>query len=143
MPVEPYLFFNGCCEEALDFYQQAIGARLEMKMRFQESPDPAPEGRLPEGWGEKIMHASILAGDARIMLSDGNCSGEGSFRGFALSLAAPTEEDASRIFTALSNSGRIDMPIGRTFWSPCFGMVTDRFGVQWMVTVTRDEGAGM
>ena len=134
MPIEPYLFFNGCCEEALDFYAHAIGARVEMLMRYSESPDPVPEGQLPPGFENKIMHASFFAGDARIMASD-VCDGDPGFKGFSLSLAVPTEAEAHRVFGALAESGKVDMPIGKTFWSPCFGMVTDRFGVPWMVTV--------
>jgi len=135
MTIEPYLFFNGRCQEALGFYQRALGARVEMIMRFKESPDPVPEGRVAANSDDKIMHASILVGGARLMASDGSCMGEPRFQGFSLSLAAPTEAEARRIFGALAEDGKVGMPIGKTFWSPCFGMVTDRFGVPWMITV--------
>lgn len=140
MPIEPYLFFNGCCEEAIEFYRNAAGARVEMMMRYRESPDPVPEGRLPAGWEDKILHATLRIGEARLMVSDGNSS-EAGFRGFGLSLALPGEAEATRTFAALSEGGNIVMPIGKTFWSPCFGMATDRFGVMWMVTVVEPGGA--
>jgi PhnB protein len=132
--IEPYLFFNGCCEEAIEFYKIAAGARVETMMRYRESPDPVPEGRLPAGWDGKILHATLRIGGARLMVSDGDSEGTG-FRGFGLSLALPGEAEARRAFAALSEGGQTVMPIGGTFWSPCFGMATDRFGVLWMVTV--------
>ena len=132
--VEPYLFFNGRCEEALTFYQQAIGARVDMLLRFNQSPDPVPEGLLAPGFEDKVMHASLMIGENRVMASDG-CNPTGSFASFALSLALPDESAAQAAFAALADGGSIDMPLGRTFWSPCYGMLTDRFGVSWMVTV--------
>ncbi len=134
MAIEPYLFFNGRCEEALRFYEHAFGARVETLSRFGDNPDPSGLERLPPGWREKIMHASFLIGDARVMASDGNTTEPAQFRGFALSVGIASAEEARRAFEALSEGGRIDMPFGPTFWSPYFGMVTDRFGVQWMVT---------
>lgn len=135
MKIEPYLHFNGRAEEAFGFYERALGAKVDMKMRFSESPDPHPDGRLPAGFENKIMHASLLIGDARVMLSDGGALTGKSLGGFSLSLQYDSESDARHAFEALADGGRIDMPIGPTFWSPCFGMVTDRFGVHWMVTV--------
>jgi PhnB protein len=135
MKIEPYLYLNGQAEEALAFYERALGARVEMKMRFRESPDPVPESRLPAGFENKIMHASFLIGDARVMLSDGGCLTGQAIGGFSLALQYRSEAEARRAFEALAEGGRIDMPIGPTFWSPCFGMVTDRFGIQWMTTV--------
>lgn len=132
--IEPYLFFNGACEEALQFYQTALGARIEMSLRFRESPEPPPPGQVPEGWDNKIMHASFLVGGSRIMASDG-CADTPGFNGFSLSVAFPTEAEARQAFAALGEGGRITMPLGKTFWSPCFGMVTDKFGIGWMVTV--------
>jgi PhnB protein len=142
MTIEPYLFFDGRCEEALDFYQRALGARVEMLMRFSESPDPVPEGQLPEGSEDKVMHASFVVGGARVMVSDGGCMTGHAPQGFALSLATPTEAEAHDLFNALTEGGQVGMPIGKTFWSPCFGMVTDRFGVQWMVTVAEPDAPG-
>ncbi len=135
MKMEPYLHFNGRAEEALGFYEKALGAKVDMKMRFSESPDPHPDGRVPTGFENKIMHASLLIGEARVMLSDGGAMTGQSLGGFSLSLQYDSETDARPAFDALADGGRITMPISPTFWSPCFGMVTDRFGVHWMVTV--------
>jgi PhnB protein len=137
--LEPYLFFNGTCAEALQFYQSALGAQVEITLRFKDSPEPHPPGRMPEGWENKVMHASFLVGDSRVMASDG-CSDAAGFHGFSLAVSFPTEAEAQRAFAALSNGGKVHMPLGRTFWSPCFGMVTDRFGVDWMVTVLPSAG---
>lgn len=135
MKIEPYLFFDGCAEEAIAFYEKSLGAKREMAMKFSESPDPIPEGRMPAGFENKIMHASFLIGDARVMVSDGDCMTGRKFGGFSLSLQFPDEAKARSAFEALAEGGQIGMPLGATFWSPCFGMVTDRFGVQWMITV--------
>jgi len=132
--IQPYLFFNGCCEEALEFYKSALGAQPEMLMRYKESPDAPPPGMVPAGWENKVMHTSFRVGSTTIMASDG-CSPDPGFRGFSLSLSLPTEAEAQRCFAALGEGGKVAMPLGKTFWSPCFGMVTDRFGLGWMVTV--------
>jgi PhnB protein len=135
MPIEPYLFFNGRCEEAIEFYKKALGAEVLMMMRFNESPEPHPPGMLPPGSENKIMHACMRIGDGSVMASDGRCTGQADFQGFSLSLTAANEADASRKFAALAEGGQVQMPLGKTFWSPCFGMVADRFGVGWMVIV--------
>jgi len=135
MPIEPYLFFNGCCEEAVEFYKKALGAEVLMMMRVKDSPEPHPPGMLPPGSENKIMHVSLRVGDATVMASDGRCTGQTNFQGFSLSLTAADEADAKRKFAALAEGGQVHMPLGKTFWSPCFGMVADRFGVGWMVTV--------
>lgn len=132
--VQPYLFFGGRCEEALDFYEQSIGAKVLMKLRFNESPDPVPSGMLQAGFENKIMHAAITVGKTMIMVSDG-CDDKSPFSGFRLSLSVPNEKAAHRAFDALALGGKIDMPLMKTFWSPCYGMVTDKFGVAWMVMV--------
>ncbi len=132
--VQPYLFFAGRCEEALEFYRTAIGAQVQMRMRYEESPEAPPPGMVPPDWGKKIMHASFRVGDSLLMASDG-CGGIEKFAGVSLSLAFPTEAEATRAFAALADGGQVTMPLCRTFWSPCFGMVTDRFGLGWMVTV--------
>jgi PhnB protein len=132
--VEPYLLFNGRCDEALAFYGQTIGARVDFLMRYKESPEPMPPGMLPAGFENKVMHASFRVGDARLMASDG-CSTETKFEGFSLSLAVPDDAEAKRAFDALSAGGQVKMPLTKTFWSPCFGMLTDRFGMNWMVSV--------
>jgi PhnB protein len=140
MQIQPYLFFNGRCEEAIEFYRRALGANLEMLMRFKESPDPPPPGTVPPGWEDKVMHASLRVGEAVLMASDG-CAAEPSFGGFSLSITPPDVATAERTFAALAEGGRVTMPLGRTFWSPCFGMLTDRFGVGWMINVAGDAAA--
>lgn len=132
--IQPYLFFGGRCEEALAFYTSTLGAEVEMTMRYHEAPDPPPPGMLPEGYEHKIMHSSFRIGDHVIMASDG-CGGDVSFGGFSLSISLATQDEARRVFAALSDGGTVTMPIGQTFWSPLFGMLTDRFGLGWMVTV--------
>jgi PhnB protein len=134
MTIEPYLFFNGRCDEAIEFYRKALGAEVSMLMRYKESPEPPPPGMVPAGWDNKIMHSSLRVGNATIMASDG-CSEGLNFQGFSLSLAVANETEAKRVFDALSDGGQVRMPLTKTFWSPCFGMVADRFGVGWMVTV--------
>ena len=133
MKIEPYLFFEGRCEEAIEFYRTALGAEVQMKMRYKDSPEPCPSGITPPG--DKIMHASLRIGDTVVMASDGDCKGPKSFQGFALSVSVPNEAAADRAFNALSAGGNVIMPPGKTFFSPRFGMVTDRFGVTWMVIV--------
>jgi PhnB protein len=135
MAIEPYLFFNGRCEEAIEFYKKALGAEVSMLMRFKDSPEPPAPGMVPPGSDNKIMHLCMRVGDANVMASDGHCSGQTSFQGFSLSLTAADEADAKRKFAALAEGGQVQMPLAKTFWSPCFGMVADRFGVGWMVTV--------
>jgi len=135
MNVESYLFFNGFCEEALDFYKGAIGAQVHALLRMKESPEPPPPGVIPDGSEEKVMHALIQVGDTKIMASDGMCSGGTNFQGFALSLNVQDAAQAERFYNALLEGGEVKMPLGKTFWSPCFGMVCDKFGVTWMVTV--------
>ena len=133
--VQPYLFFDGRCEEALEFYRQALGAEVMMLMRFKDSPEPPQPGMCPPGSDNKVMHASFRIGDSTIMASDGRCAGKPSFEGFSLSITVPTEAEADRLFTALADGGKVQMPLARTFYSPRFGMVADRFGVLWMIIV--------
>lgn len=136
--VRPYLFFGGRCEEALEFYKEALGAQVGMVLRFNESPDPVPEGLLKPGFETKIMHSEFTVGNMTIMASDG-CGDEAPFAGFSLTLTVPTAEAADRIFNALANGGKINMPLGPTFWSPRYGQVADKFGVAWMVMVPMAE----
>jgi PhnB protein len=136
--VQPYLMFNGCCDEALAFYQSAIGAEVRMVMRYKESPEPPLPGMVPENWGDKIMHAAFKVGGNLIMASDG-CSTEPRFAGFSLSLALPDEAAAQKAYEALSSGGEVHMPLTKTFWSPCFGMLKDKFGLCWMVTVVSEH----
>lgn len=132
--IQPYLFFGGRCEEALEFYRTALGAKVEMLMRFNESPEPAPPGMVPPGFERKIMHASMRIGDSVVMASDGNEEGA-AFAGFSLSISVASADEARRVFAALGAGGQVRMPLGKTFWSPCFGMLEDRFGVGWMIGV--------
>ena len=132
--IQPYLFFGGRCDEALAFYTSALGAEVEMTMRYHEAPDPPPPGVLPEGYENKIMHSSFRIGDHVIMASDG-CGGEGAVRRVSLSISFATPDEARGAFDALSEGGMVTMPLDRTFWSPLFGMLTDRFGLGWMITV--------
>ena len=132
MKIQPYLFFDGRCEEAIDFYSRTLGAEVTMLMRFKESPDQSmvtPESK------DKVMHASLRIGDATVLASDGRCMGNPSFQGFALSVTAANEAEEKRLFAALGEGGQVQMPLAKTFFSPSFGMVADQFGVGWMVYV--------
>jgi PhnB protein len=133
MTIQPYLFFEGRADEAVAFYQKVFGAELQMLMRYKDSP--VPEGQMPPGSENKVMHMSMKIGDDVILGSDGHCSGEPGFQGFALSYAAKDAADADRVFEALSDGGAVRMPLGKTFFSPRFAMVADRFGVLWIVIV--------
>jgi PhnB protein len=132
MQVQPYLFFDGRCEEAIEFYRHALGAEVTMLMRFKESPEGLPAMVPPEA-GDKVMHAELRIGEATVMASDGRCRGNPSFQGFALSLSVADEAEAERLFGVLVEGGQVLMPLAKTFFSPRFGMVADRFGVTWMV----------
>ena len=133
--IEPYLFFRGRCEEAVEFYESALGASRIMLMHFEEAPDQPPEGMLAPGWDKKVMHASIRIGETMVMMSDGCGPEDGGFDGFRLSLCPENEDHAKKFFAALSDGGSVEMPLGKTFWSPCYGMCTDKFGVGWMVNI--------
>ena len=132
MQVQPYLFLDGRCEEAVEFYKGALGAKVEMLMRFGDSPDP---GSRPAGAEDKVMHASLRIGENSVLMSDGYCKGQPSFQGFALSLTAADDAEAERRFAALAEGGQVRMPLAKTFFASSFGMVADRFGVSWMVYV--------
>ncbi len=137
--ISPYLFFGGRCEEAIEFYRKALGAELEMLMRFDESPDPSPPGMIPPGFEKKVMHASLTIQGVRLLLSDG-CGTTPKFAGFQLALTIPTEAEAHRAYDALADGGQSTMPLSKTFWSPCYGQVVDRFGLDWMVMVPGEVG---
>ena len=134
MQVQPYLFFDGRCEDALAFYKKVLGAEVTMLMHFKDNPEPNAPGAVP-GDANKVMHASFRIGETTLFASDGRCQGRPSFQGFALSLSAAKDEEAERLFAALADGGQVQMPIGKTFFSSRFGMVADRFGVGWMVIV--------
>ena len=140
MLVQPYLSFDGRCEEAIEFYRKALGAETTMLMRFKECPEPPPPGMVPPGSENKIMHASLRIGDTIVMASDGACQGKPGFQGISLSLTVPNEAEADRRFNALADGGKVQMPLTKTFFSPRFGMVADRFGVTWMVIVEQQQG---
>lgn len=134
MQVQPYLFFDGRCEEALEFYRDAVGAKVEALMRFKDSPEPPPADCAPVG-ADKVMHASMRIGDSQVMVSDGDARGRPEFKGFSLSLTVADADEAQRRFAALGEGGQVVVPLGKTFFSPGFGMLVDRFGVHWMVLV--------
>jgi PhnB protein len=139
--IQPYLFFNGNCEQAIEFYRKALGAEVEMMMRFKESPEPPPPGAVPPGFENKIMHASFRVGQATVLASDGCSTDKANFEGFSLSLSVPNEAEADRVFNALANGGRVKMPLTKTFFSPRFGMLQDRFGIGWMISVAPSQQA--
>ena len=132
MQVQPYLFFDGRCEEAIAFYRKALGAEVEMLMRFKDAPESA---MTPPGSADKVMHASLKIGGSMVLASDGHCGGKASFQGFSLSITAADDAEADRLFNALADGGQVQMPLAKTFFSSRFGMVADRFGVGWMVYV--------
>ena len=136
MQTQIYLFFDGRLDDALAFYKKTLGIEVEMLMRFKDNPDAAkhPEA-CPPGSEEKIMHSCFKLGDQRVMASDGHAKGQPEFKGFSLSLSVPTEAEADKLFAALSAGGQVQQPLMKTFFSPKFGMVTDKFGVHWMVLV--------
>ena len=137
MIVQSYLFFNGRCEEAIEFYRKALGAQVTMMMRFKESPEPMTDGCGPGGGpapdANSIMHAAFKIGETELMASDGMGGGKPEFKGISLSLTAPSDAEAKRIFNALADGGKVEMPMDKTFFASSFGMVADRFGVSWMV----------
>jgi PhnB protein len=137
MQIQPYLFFDGRCDEAIEFYRGALGAEVSMLMRFKDSPESHAPDMLPPGAENKVMHAQLRIGETTVLLSDGRCQSRPTFAGFALSLTVPDAAQAERLFTALAAGGQIQMPLGKTFFSPSFGMVVDRFGVSWMVYVAK------
>lgn len=134
MKLQPYLFFDGRCEEAINFYERTIGAKLNMLMRWKDAPD---KNMCAPGNENMVMHAQVQIGDTEVMMSDGRATGQPKFQGFSLSLSVPTESDADRVFAALGDGGQVQMPLDKTFFSPRFGVVADRFGVGWMVIVPK------
>lgn len=137
--ITPYLFFGGRCEEALAFYRDALGAEVEMLMRYDQSPEPAPPGMLAPGFEKKVMHVTFRVRGVQLMASDG-CEAKDIASGFRLALQVPTEAEARAAFDALAAGGSVMMPLCQTFWSPCFGMLTDKFGIGWMVSVPGPNG---
>ncbi|MFZ0495971.1 MAG: VOC family protein [Methylocella sp.] len=132
MQVQPYVSFEGRCEEAVEFYRKALGAEVTMLKRFKESPDP---GMCSPGILDKVMHMSFRIGDTTVLASDGRCTGQPNFQGFSLSLTVPDDSEAERLFASLADGGQVRMALTKTFFSSRFGMVADRFGVPWMIVV--------
>ena len=137
MQIQPYLFFDGRCEEAAEFYRKTLGAKVEMMMRFKDSPEPAKPGTMPPGSENKVMHMQFRVGDTLVLASDGQCAGHPKFQGMALALTLPSAAEVDRVFAALSAGGQVQMPATKTFFSPRFGMVADRFGVSWMIMAAK------
>jgi PhnB protein len=135
MKVEPYLNFDGRCEEAIQFYKTAVGAEVTMLMRFKDSPEKPAVGMCPPGSENKIMHASLQIGDSRVMASDCHGQGKPEFKGISLSITAANDAQADRLFAALADGGTVNQPLIKTFFSSRFGVATDRFGVTWMIIV--------
>ena len=130
MQLEPYLFFEGRCEEAARFYEKAVSAKIGRLLRFKDSPDQRLCGGVESN---KVMHMTLQIGDQTIMASDGQCQGSQAYQGFALSLTVNDEAEAERRFNALAEGGQVTQPLMKTFFSPRFGMLTDRFGVSLMI----------
>ena len=137
MQVQPYLFFDGRCEEAVEFYRRTLGAEVITLLRFKDSPEPPQPGMVPPGAENKVMHMAMRIGETTVMASDGRCVGKPSFQGFSLSLMVPSEAEAERLFAAFGQGGQVQMPLAKTFFSPRFGMVADCFGVSWMILVSQ------
>jgi PhnB protein len=136
--IQPYLWLEGRCEEAIEFYKRALGAEVQMMMRFKDNPEKKPGCSPPPGSDNKIMHAQVRIGETVIMMGDARCSGQAKFEGFSLSLAQPTAAEVVKTFALLSEGGQVQMPLDKTFFSEMFGMVVDKFGVFWMVMVSPD-----
>lgn len=133
--IQPYLFFEGRCDEAIAFYREVLGAEVQLLMRYADNPEAEVPAWLPPGSGNKVMHATLQIGHSVVMASDGMCSGKTAFNGFKLSFNVADAAAAERVFKALGEGGQVEMPLTATFWSPCFGMLVDRFGLSWMVSV--------
>ena len=136
MQVQPYLFFDGRCEEAIEYYRKVLDAKVEMLMRYKESPEQPKGATIP---GDKVMHAALRIGDTQVLASDGFASGKPKFEGFSLSVDARDDAHAKRMFGALADGGKVTQPLVKTFFASSFGMVTDKFGVPWMVIAQKPQ----
>jgi PhnB protein len=134
MQLQPYLFFEGRCDEAIEFYKKSLGAKVDMLMRFKEAPD---QSMISPGSADKVMHAAVHIGDSQVLMSDGHCQGSANFAGFSLAVSAATNADAERMFNALADGGQVRMPLAETFFATRFGMVADKFGIGWMILVAK------
>ena len=135
MQIQPYLFFQGHCEEAVEYYKKHLGAKQGRLVRYQDSPEPPPPGMVPPGYENKVMYTEFQVGDTQVMACDDGTRTITGFQGFRLSLSVANEAEAKRVFAALANDGEVNMPLAKTFFSSCFGMLKDRFGVGWMIIV--------
>ena len=134
MIVQPYLHFEGRCDEAIEFYKQAVDAQVDMVMRYKDSPVQAPPDCAPQGdYQEKVMHSAFRIGETVVMATDGFNSGKQEFRGVSLSLTCASDAEAKKRFDALAEGGKVTMPLDKTFFTSSFGMLTDKFGVDWMI----------
>lgn len=133
MQVQPYLFFDGRCDEAIAFYRKTLDAEVISLMRFKDHPPPHKPGMFPPNSDDKVMHAALRIGETTVMASDGRCTGHPKFEGMSLSLMPASDAEAERLFAALGDGGQVQMPMNKTFFASRFGMVADRFGVSWMV----------
>jgi PhnB protein len=134
MQVQPYLFFDGRCDEAIEFYKEALGAEVVMLMHYKDAPDPSMRSPATDN---KVMHANLRIGDTTVLASDGRCQGKPNFEGFSLTIMASNDAEADRLFAALGKGGEVQMPMAKTFFSSRFGMVADQFGVGWMIIVAK------
>jgi PhnB protein len=134
MQVQPYLFFDGRCDEALEFYKKVLDAKVDMLMRFKDAPD---QSMVSPGSHDKVMHSAVRIGDTQLLMSDGRCQGKPSFQGFSLTITAPDAAEGERRFNALAEGGQVQMPLAETFFASRFGMVADKFGVGWMILVEK------
>ena len=137
MQIQPYLNFDGRCEEAIEFYRRALGAEVIFMMRYKEMPETPQPGMVPPGSENKIMHSALRIGESTVLASDGRCQGQPHIQGVSLSLTVADAAEAQRVFAALGDGGQVQMPLNKTFFSPAFGMLADRFGVSWMVYVAQ------
>ena len=136
---QPYLFFRGRCAEAIEYYQKTLGAKEVIVMHFKDMPEKPSAGTVPPGMDDRIMHASLNIAGAELMMSDGMSSGPTDFGCMAVSHSVPDQTAVDRMVNALAKDGKIQMPSGRTFFSPYFGGVTDKFGVSWMIMVPQPD----
>lgn len=143
MDIQPYLFFDGRCEEALEYYRTALNAEVTALFRFKDAPGSPDQAMSAPGAENKVMHASFRIGDTILLASDGQCLGRPIFQGFSLSLTLPTDARADQLFATLADGGEVQMPLTSTFFSSRFGMVADRFGVSWMLKVAPPDGSGV
>jgi PhnB protein len=137
MQSQIYLFFNGRTEEALEFYKKTLGIEVGMLMRFKDAPGPQDPNCAPPSNPNGVMHCSFKLGGQQIMASDGNGGGKPEFKGFSLTVSAKDDAEAEKTFAALSDGGKVEMPLTKTFFSSKFGMLNDKFGIGWMVIVAQ------